>query len=73
MPVAVKHVLDEVLDHVTHLTQYFIINTTHGLQYCMISFILAVSTHAVVSFAEFVMILFFHQLFIKSLSIGPGI
>ena len=42
--VAVKHVLHEVLDHVTHITQYFIINTTHGLQYCMIFFILAVST-----------------------------
>ena len=71
--VAVKHVLDEVLDHVTHITQYFIINTTHGLRYCTISFILALSTHAVVSSAEFVMILFFHQLFINCHSIGPGI
>ena len=39
--VAVKHVLDEVLDRVTHITQYFIINTTHGLRYGMKSFILA--------------------------------
>ena len=61
--VAVKHVLHEVLDHVTHISQYFIINATHGLQYCMISFILALSTHDVFSSAEFVMILYFHQLF----------
>ena len=63
--VAVKHVLHEVLDHVTHITQYFIINTADGLRYCMISFILALSTHAVVSSAEFVIIILpsaFHQL-----------
>ena len=38
-----------------------------------VSFILALSTHtALVSSADFV-ILFFHQLFVNCLSIGPGI
>ena len=46
MSVAVKHVLDEVLDHVTQITQCFIMNTTHGLRYHVISFILALSTYA---------------------------
>lgn len=73
LSVAVKHVFDEVLDHVHcnshNCTSQLILHMGH----CMISFILALSTHAVVSSAEFVIILFFHQLFVNCLNIWPGI
>ena len=33
--VAVNHVLYEGLDHVTHITVLILINTAHGLWYCI--------------------------------------
>ena len=68
--VAVKHVLYEILDHVTHITVLHNYYCTWVTVLYTVSFILAHT--ALVSSADFV-ILFFHQLFVNCLSIGPGI
>ena len=68
--VAVNHVLYEILDHVTHITVLHNYYCTWVTVLYTVSFILAHT--ALVSSADFV-ILFFHQLFVNCLSIGPGI